>query len=359
MNRTLEKLIEAATQAASGDNTQAWRFEVDEAAGRIVISVDETRDPSPMNAGQRMSRMAVGGALENLLRAAQQSGIRVTTTAPPPGAAAALQWQEPLPKTPIQPDASIFRRVTNRRPFDGRDVPHEVLETLQRETPALDGVTAHWIVGRDRLGDWAKLIGRGDALMFSERSMRLAFLAKIRFDAPPDAEVEEGLSLASLELAAFDRVALRSMPRIPNWVVRWGGVTNFFAAHARKLIKSSAGLCLVAAPDDLAGTDVTVGRAVQRAWLALTAQGLQAQPMMSLIVLDNALQYGSPQLIASLRRERLERLRQEVRALLPAEADGRPAFLLRFGYGPAPSGRVGRLPLAASVTERSARTDQG
>jgi hypothetical protein len=180
--------------------------------------------------------------------------------------------------------------------------------------------------------------------MFAEPSMRRAFLANVRFDAPPDAEVEEGLSLASLELSASDRAALSVIARLPNWLIQVAGAPKFFAKHARKLVESAAGLCLIVAPDNAAPTDLHVGRVVERVWLALTAKNLAVQPMSSLMVLENALEFGAPDLVRSLGQERMESLRADFRSLAPEIGAGRPAFLLRFGFGPPPSGRTGRLP---------------
>jgi hypothetical protein len=68
---------------------------------------------------------------------------------------------------------------------------------------------------------------------------------------------------------------------------------------------------------------------------------------MSLPVLENALDHGPAELQASLGYEKVSSLRNEFRALVPEVGNGRPAFLLRFGYAPAPTGRTGRLPIAA------------
>ena len=46
-------------------------------AQRIAVYVDESRDPSPMNAGQRMARIAVGSALENLVRTTRKNALDV------------------------------------------------------------------------------------------------------------------------------------------------------------------------------------------------------------------------------------------------------------------------------------------
>jgi hypothetical protein len=204
----------------------------------------------------------------------------------------------------------------------------------------------------------AALIGRADALMFAEPTMRLAFLRNVRFDAPPQAEVEEGLSLASLELSSSDRIALGAISRMPNWMVKWSPAPRFFATHARQLVESAAGLCLIVAPDGAPSTDVTVGRVIERAWLALTARNLCVQPMSSLLVLENALEHGSQELIASLGRNKLESLGAELRDLAPEIGGARPAFLMRFGFGPPPSGRTGRLPVER-VLDDASRTAGG
>jgi hypothetical protein len=89
---------------------------------------------------------------------------------------------------------------------------------------------------------------------------------------------------------------------------------------------------------------------MQRAWLALTAQRLAAQPMMSLPVLDNARRHGDHRLREALGVARIAALIDEFRALVPELAGRRPAWVLRFGYAPPPSGRTGRLAIERVTT---------
>jgi nitroreductase len=60
MTGTLDTLLARAVRAPSGTNTQPWRFVVDDEARTIALDLDPARDPSPMNAGQRMARIALG-----------------------------------------------------------------------------------------------------------------------------------------------------------------------------------------------------------------------------------------------------------------------------------------------------------
>jgi hypothetical protein len=332
--------------APSGDNTQPWYFVVDAANQRIAIHLDPTRDPSPMNSGQRMARIALGAALENILYLAARNKWSVELeTAPAPALAAVRVLLPPEVGGPLE--AVVRERVTNRRVYDGRPVPPDVLGRVADAVPPLDGVTTHWIVDRERVTGLADLIGRADAVMFGAPAMRHAFLGNVRFDAPPNAVVEQGLSLDSLELTGSDRVALRLMRRMPDWLVKVAGAGKVFASKARQLVTSASGLSLIVAPDDAEATDLTVGRVLQRGWLALNEQGLAVQPMSSLPVLENALRHGTPEVVAALGRGQVETLRDELHRRVPELGDGRLAFLLRFGYAPPPTGRTGRLPLSA------------
>jgi nitroreductase len=348
LNPRLNTLLTAASLAPSGDNLQPWRFLVDPLAGTITLEVNDSRDRSPMNAGQLMARVAVGAALENLLRTAARNGWEAVLEPARLSAVARVRCSG-QPEQPGEIENAIPDRVTNRRFYDGHLLKGAVLDRLARETPPLDGTSAHWIVNRDRLVSLAKLIGTADALMFTQPSMRTAFLSNVRFDVPAGAKATEGLPLASLEATLSDRIALRAMRWTPNWVVK-SAMKPLFATRARQLVESASGLCLVVAPDDSEAGYTTVGRVMQKAWLALTGEGLAVQPMMSLPVLATILDHGSSDLVASLKHDGLPALQEAFRKAVPELGAGRPGFLLRFGQAAPPSGRTGRLPLAEQVT---------
>jgi molybdopterin/thiamine biosynthesis adenylyltransferase/nitroreductase len=351
----LEKLIAAAICAPSGDNTQPWRFVLHQELKRITVYVDEARDPSPMNAGQRMSRIACGAAVENLFRQARASGWEAGLEEGADGALAMISLKQRGEDRPLDRRVAetITNRVVNRRVYDGRPVDGEVLERLKRETPMLQGIRTHWICGRDMLSRLANVIAQADEIMYAEKPLRAAVMSHIRFDAAYDAEVEEGLSVASLEASAAERFGMRTMFRGPDWLFKLSGARRLLALRARTLVESSSGLCVVAMPD-VGGTsqlDLLVGRAMQCAWLALHEEGLAVQPMMSLLVLANILEHGSDELIDSIGRAKVLALMNDFRRSIPEIGPGPPAFLMRFGFAPAPSGRTGRRPLTAVATE--------
>ena len=339
----LDALVGAALRAPSGSNTQPWRFAVEDGTGHVRVWVDESADPSAMNAGQRMSRIAVGAAVENLLRTAERNGWSAELEAAPPGMAAAIRVRG-LEAGEAGSDAILAGRVTNRRPYDGSPVAPELRSRLGAATAPLDGVATHWITERRRVEELAALVGRAETMMFGETSLRLSLLSKIRFDAAAGVPVEEGLPVSSLELTPTQRLALRFSLSLPGPIVRRGGVAALAGARARALARSASGFCLVVAPDDAAATDVVVGRAAERAWLALAGEGLAAHPMMSALVLESILTHGAREL-GPLGRGNVEALRDALRGALPEIGAGRPGFLMRFGRAEAPTERTGRLPL--------------
>ncbi|WP_435006756.1 hypothetical protein P12x_004246 [Tundrisphaera lichenicola] len=350
MNQTLSRILHSAMSAPSGDNTQPIRYRVDEGSRTIALVLDPSRDPSPMNSGQRMARMAAGASLENVIQAARSMGLSVDWQPSEGEVVAVVQIAGEPDKT--APDEAIPRlRVTNRRLYDRRTIADDLLARLSRASGPIDGVTTHWIVDRGRLDALAELIGRADGVMFGNASMRRAFLASVRFDQLPDATVEEGLSFDSIEATAPERIALRTMKGLPDRILPRMGIARVFAGKARQLVRSASGLCLIVAPDGHAATDLIVGRALQQSWLALAEEGLATQPMMSLPVLENVEDNGSPGLRKELGIERLASLRRDFRALAPEIGERRPAWLLRFGYASPPSGRTGRLPIESVLRQ--------
>ncbi|MFH1024382.1 MAG: hypothetical protein V1809_13465 [Planctomycetota bacterium] len=340
---SFDSLFSAAARAPSGDNTQPWRFILDRVRRRILVRVVPERDPSPMNAGQRMARIACGAAVENLLISARACGWGLRVGDDSGDALAVIEIEKEGPIA-ISPAGDIAARVTNRRVYEGRPVPADVLERLGRVACPRPGTRLTWVGDRARLGALAAVIGRADTVMFGEHSMRQAFLHNIRFDADFAAEVEEGMSKASLEVSRPEIQGMNTVFRGPDWLFKLSGSRMMLGMHTRRLITSASGLAVVTTADRSPGVDFEVGRVVERAWLALTAEKLAVQPMMSVAVLANALENGSPELVARVRREGTEEILAEFRRRLSEIGGDHVGFILRFGYAPPPTGRTGRLP---------------
>ncbi|RIK80369.1 MAG: hypothetical protein DCC68_11090 [Planctomycetota bacterium] len=353
-NPALETLLEAAILAPSGDNTQPWRFIVDEEARTIDVEVDEARDRSPMNAGQRMARIACGAAIENMVRTAEHNCWPLTVGLGVGDSLAKLTLHSDGDE-PGQIDEAIKRRVTNRHFYDRRPIDDAVLANLMQDSRvAVDGVRTHWIIDRRKIAAMAAIIGEADAIMFGIREMRRAFLDNIRFDLPRNAEADEGLPTGSLGLNPLDHLGLKLLRYLPDWVVRHGGVLKSFRNRARALVESAAGLCVLTAEEDSTPVDIALGRQLQRRWLDVTECGLAAQPMMSVPVLDGwTTANGNPQTDRALQSV-VEKLEGGTREVVGIEIRQRIAAIVRFGHPGEPHSRTGRRNAATCSAMRSA-----
>ncbi len=322
-------LIEAAALAPSGDNTQPWRFDVDEESSMLSVYLDETRDTSPMNAGQQMSRLACGAAIENIVQTAIHNGLQVRVNLKDDSLLVATIQVENYNGAELDIPSYVSNRHTNRRPYNGRILSDEEIGVLNELVRGEDEIKLVCITNRKELQDLSRVIGIADALMFGQSKFLRAFLANVRFDLPVNQPATEGLPLGSLEISAFERKFLKASRFFPDRVLKSWLLQRTFRTNAEKLIQSSSGAFLLI-PAELKSTrntmDTQVGQLLQRIWLCLTKAGYQVQPMMSIPVLANAGGADIPSMPASC-----------------LSHNTLPAAIIRFGYGSPATARTGRL----------------
>ncbi|WP_164103313.1 nitroreductase family protein [Candidatus Laterigemmans baculatus] len=339
----LNTLLQAAVLAPSGDNTQPWRFVVDHAQRSILLEVDPTRDPSPMNAGQRMARISLGAALENMARTANHNAWRYEIR--DDSSSGMVRFQLNTDAGPGTIDPLLALRVTNRRVYVRNELTAEALERIRPTVSDADTTRTTFLTDPEVLKALVPLIGRADALILGTKPIRNAFLSKVRFDVAPNDAVDEGLSLGSLEVSRMDRISLRLMRFLQpsDKLMQVLGARRIFAQVATRLAASASGFCVITSTGDDERADIQVGRAWQRGWLRLTEEGFATQPMMSLLVLQNLLDHHLAEILRKPDRAAARRLLEEFCTFISTLADGRPAALLRFGQAEAPTAKVRRL----------------
>jgi nitroreductase len=344
----IERILEAARLAPSRDNLQPWRFFVD--GDQVSFAVDPERDPSPMNAGGRMARIAVGAALECALVRAGRMGATVRLLEPRPGALTTIAIAPP--KWDPEPDKAITRRATNRRVYDGRPVDDATFASLRQAAPVVDAVTTQWF-GRERVRVLGPIVEELETLYYGNPRIREATLGALRFDARDRDEVTRGMPLGSLELSGTERVAIDTLRRTPQERLATMGAFRKMGVRARKLIESASGICILTARGSDPATDVSVGRRMQRAWLELTRRGMVAQPISSFGAIEAILELDDRGSLDSDEDARAREILSGLRAAFPSvERGSRIALMLRFGWAAEPTSRAGRRPLDESVEAR-------
>lgn len=320
------QVVAAATRAPSIHNTQPWRFRA--TADRLDVFLDPGRALPVLDPTARQQIISCGIAVEFAVVALAASGqaaeVELMPDAGDPDHLATLRLTGAA--APGNDDAAlaaaIEHRHTVRAPFLPRAVPQELIDRIQVEA--------------GRFGTWVKPITR------EEEEVATVFLMSRaeEIEQSDPAYLAELESWMRTEPGAVDGVPVEAVPaddpqaRPSNWLIR------DFVVGSREHGDFLPGQDPDAPPPEverpavvLLGTDeddrddwLEAGRALARALLMVTVEGVAASP------LTQALDWPST-------RSRLQSRLSLV---------GHPQMLLRMGYPPnLPEGAVsGRRPVA-------------
>lgn len=297
----VQALVHAATLAASGHNTQPWRFA---ARGRdLLIQPDLSRRTPVVDPDDHHLFVSLGCAAETLLQAAAGYGWagEARFLGPSQGVAVSLTPQRAA-AGPLF--AAIPRRASTRGDYDPRSLPGETLRALAAS--AGPEVAISLITDRRPLDELTALILDGDGVQLNSPAFRRELASWIRFDAAEALARRDGLFTGA-----------SGNPSSPRWMGSRLFDTLFTAkASADKIVRQmaqTAGAAVFSGPSNDPAGWVAVGRAFTRFALTATARGLKLA-FLNQPVEDSA-------------------ARGRLAAWLGAP-DHRPDLVVRFGEGP-------------------------
>lgn len=295
-------LVHAATLAASGHNTQPWRFL---SRGReLIIRLDLSWRTPVVDPDDHHLFVSLGCAAETLLHAATGYGWT--------GEARFLGRAEGVAVTlaPRRLDAdplfaAIACRASTRADYDPRPVAPASLRALA--ATAGPDVALSLITDRPRLAALTALIVEGDDAQVNDPAFRRELLDWIRFDATEAVARRDGLFSPS-----------SGNPALPRWLgSRMFDLAFTPRGEADKIARQmahTAGAAVFTGPSEDPAGWVAVGRAFTRFALTATARGLK---------------------LAFLNQPVEDRpTRARLAAWLGAPGR-RPDLVVRFGQGPA------------------------
>ncbi len=298
---SLQELVRYATLAASGHNTQPWRFRIGE--GRIDILPDLSRRTPVVDPDDHHLFASLGCAAENLSLAAAARGRPGEITADP--ATGAVAFTHAAGKPVLSPlfDA-IPKRQSTRADYDGKPVSAADLKLLAAAT--VPGVDLVLITERSQIDRVRDLIVTGNDSQMADPAFVRELKDWLRFSPRQAAAKGDGLFSAA-----------SANPALPDWAgpslfdlfTTGKSESDKYARH----LNSSAGVAVfVSAKEDKAHW-IAAGRASQRFALQATALGLSVAYV------------NQPVEVARLRPEL---------AALAGQAGRRPDLVMRFGRGP-------------------------
>ena len=317
----LRFLLNYAVLAPSGHNTQPWLFEVRD--GTVTLRADRTRALPVVDPHDRELVISCGAALYNLRVAIRRFGYAAPVELlPDPAepdllATVRLGAAEPPTADDERRFAAIPLRRTNRRPFEARPLPAELITRLS----AAAGEESAWLAvvedesGRNAIAD---LISEGDRIQGADPSFRRELAAWIH---PNRTRCRDGMP-------GFAHGFGDLMSRLGPFVIRtfdWG---NGQAAKDRQLALGSPVLAVIGTAADDPRSWLQAGQALSSVLLLARADGVFASYL------------NQPTEIPDLRSRLAARL----------ERGDYPQLVLRFGYGE-PVRPTPRRPVAEVLLE--------
>ncbi|MEM1130164.1 MAG: Tat pathway signal protein [Pseudomonadota bacterium] len=253
------QLIRYATLAASGHNTQPWRF-VDQ-PGAIEIRPDHTRRTPVVDPDDHHLYASLGCAAENLAIAAQARGYSGAVAALPDPHDGLLVDMTPGPVLEGLLFAAIPFRQCTRSLYDGGVAASEDVDAMVAQAESV-GVVAVYLSSAEHKTEIANLVGEGNVLQMADPAFRQELLSWIRFNGRDAVATGDGLYSKAL-----------GQPSMPARLgeVAFNMLQNDETDFVGPLL-SSAGVFVLAAPTDDPDGWMRVGRAYQR--MALTAEAL-------------------------------------------------------------------------------------
>lgn len=292
MDPVLERILDDARWAPSGDNAQPWRFEVlgtDEVVVHLNdrdLSVYEYREAEPV-------RLSGGILLESMRIAASAQGRTAS-------------WQIEAGDRPSRitvrfaadPGVSADRlypylrqRSVNRWPYK----PHEERPLRPEERAALDAaigsdLAIRWYTGAEERRQFADLAALSTAIRLSTPEAFVTHQSIIdwKLQLSPSKIPAGALGLDRATLLGM-RLGMKSW-RLTRIMNRLGGISMAANQMDHKPINASAAVFAMRLsesglpPDRRAQAIFRAGQAIQRFWLTATGLDLAMQPALAVLI---------------------------------------------------------------------------
>lgn len=358
--RPIERILNFARWAPSGDNDQPWAFEIVD-DHHVVIHGNDTRDWCVYDLDGTSSQIAIGALLETIEIAASAEGMRVEMKLREESIAT-----EPVIDVHLTADASVVpdvlypyikSRVTQRKPFTKTALSATQKKAL--EIAVGNGFSVIWLEGKTSLRQMAKLLFHNAHIRLSTPEAYEVHRKNIEWGVQfSEDRLPEGAIGLDLPTRKVMRWALQSWSRVQF-------LNRFFAGtwlprlqmDWRTGLNCAAHFAIVAdQPLHTTQDYLTGGRAVQRFWLETTRQGLQFQPEMTPVIFSRYVAQSRNFTSVASEQQLAVKLAGQLSDLLPGAEDPlQRVYMGRVGFGETPTSRSTRPPLESLLRETSPR----
>lgn len=342
MDPVIRRIIAAAACAPSAENSQPWRFRVED--GRITLH--DTGGTSLYAFETKGVPISYGALLENIAIAAKAEGFTAIIDILQRGP------QQPIASIRLEKGvrdpgvaAVISRRVTNRKPYRRDALSAKAISALEHEAGAARavGITVTRVVSRSVIDRLALVAGTNERIMLGNMEMHHDFFSNLSWTPEQNMKRKSGFFIRTLELP----VPVQFIFRILRfWSVASLLKTIGFPAFVGKANAATYANCaefgVISMKSDRLQDFINAGRAFERIWLTATACGVSLQPLGGTPLMHYFVQKGGKGHFDARERDLLSSAVAEIRAQTHIQ-DPYIVLMYRLGYGDEPSARADRF----------------
>ncbi len=313
MNKIIiNKILEAAVQAPSGDNVQPWKFHVSDNFTIIKLYNLPEKDNSYYNYQQSASYIAHGALIENISIAAQHLGCQMDYQLFPEHGNDNYVAKITLSASELQQNdlyPAIFKRSTNRFQYQRTEVDIKLLQSLKDSVKNIDTAKISLVTEKDKVNKLAKELMVNDRIVFECKDIHHFLFDKIRWNKKQIEETRDGMPVGVLGLSFIEKL---SFPLMRFWwyvkIANRLGLSRIIGLKCWWGCKNSSILGMVSIQGNDKQAFVEGGRAVQRLWLEATKQGFALQPIIGLTLLINRLKKNNLQGFSDKHQKQVQRV---------------------------------------------------
>ncbi len=355
---TIQKILETAVHAPSGENSQPWKFVVE--GDQIKIFNIPERDESLYNVDQKGSFVAHGALLENILIASSVAGYKASYKLFPDNSdknlVAIVSFFESSPREE-QLYPFITKRSTNRKPYEVKPLSEQQVSELINVSQEIGGGIVKFITDRNKIEQLAEAASANEKVMFSNKYLHNFFFTHINWTENEEREKRVGFYIKALEMPAPAQKAMKLFKHWPIMkVLSKLGLANKIAQENTKGFMASAAIGAVLGDGDTPSDYVATGRLMQRLWLKATKMGLSIQPLTGALFLYKNMAKRESNKFSANQIEILENANTTIKAAFDVQKKT-IAMMFRIGHGDAPTARSMKLaPIILNGSEKTEPT---
>ncbi|PIR82245.1 hypothetical protein COU20_03760 [Candidatus Kaiserbacteria bacterium CG10_big_fil_rev_8_21_14_0_10_59_10] len=333
MREIIQKIVQEAIWAPSGDNSQPWTFRLE--GSDLFITANPEKDHPILNVDGRGTLIATGALLENIAIAAQEFCCRASMVPTENAAVIRVSFAEDgEPGHPLY--RAIRDRHTNRGPYvhaplqaDEIAALSEIREKHCRTVVVTDAALV------SAISEAASIM---EETALRTRKLHSLFFKSLIWSSVAASKGEPGLYIKATELPPPIQLLFKLIRHWP--IMRALNTVGFskLAAKSNAAVYATSAACVATILDRVEPVDfIYAGRCMQRAWLELTNRDLSAQPLAGLLYLAEYLSRTSDPDIPADLRERVFASRHTLLNIFGAGTNESIAMILRVGKAKRPA----------------------